>query len=969
MRKKTNIENLENFAVYFEKMNDNYVYMKEKFVEFIYEDEIEKVNINFRECHVAICPNGGLIAICKKKGFLDITRGSKINKYIIVMYQNAKRKYLIPIDWNYRERWVVDLEFNEKEQLYAICNDGIIYKINILTLKAIQKKSSEFFKNQSIVKAKLVENGFIALTVDGNFVYAKDLKDPVPKILFPMGSLLHFSSNIEFLAIPSSKSKSGKLELLITNENGDGIIHIEETEGEGQFCLIPVDQSGKKMECKGASIIIKDTVETFYMNVEENKETEAPLPGSQYEKLGKIAAMALSPKKDQLAIYDPRGIVFFFYSNFEMGGERKKAIINLNEEYSSEELFELTKVLNFEEGCQFVYCGEEAVALCGFRYIFIINSLAQPLLFKITDKDKIDPNLGPSLCKCISEIDGVRYLTNEGIYFIRRVPKELVEICEPFSVSASKSLLKAYQSSLNKVTNSEKLIRKIKDNLSDAIYNLQIAAANIFWLKSEEEDEDKKEVQLFLLQAAQHAKCFVKKEIFNFDKFFQMCKDIRTVNNLRNHSLKPKLITYIEYINLESSRDLILKVIRSLNFGLAFTIAQYLEDDIKIVYEKYAIACIKRIPNICEPEEEMKIFEQLNDKLKNAKNFSYINLAKKAFKYHRDIIGMKFLENEKSLLTKLPKYIDKEEWDKVLELSEQIYDNNILMSILEKIFKKTTVSDFIQVTGRHPELKTYVLGFLNRNAPEKLDDYMELVKTPEEMFFYALEQYFQSTKLSDRKKYISLARENQKLIDNSINPNFEHKFYKNYLDSLEYNLTFKTECLNLDKPVIAKPDDTSFDISIYDAYKEGVKAEKYNWVETQNKHFNLSPEGMSIMRAVSYGEMGKLGALDVLIQKNINNLKKISMTYLNAVEIFYKFKGYNEAATYIKNLTDPFYFEYKIDMLRFMDKPEIALEVIISDKNVENLTDFVKEIIAKKPKLLRKAKELADKNKVILNLD
>ena len=123
------------------------------------------------------------------------------------------------------------------------------------------------------------------------------------------------------------------------------------------------------------------------------------------------------------------------------------------------------------------------------------------------------------------------------------------------------------------------------------------------------------------------------------------------------------------------------------------------------------------------------------------------------------------------------------------------------------------------------------------------------------------------------------------------------------------------------------------------------------------------------MRAVSYGEMGKLGALDVLIQKNINNLKKISMTYLNAVEIFYKFKGYNEAATYIKNLTDPFYFEYKIDMLRFMDKPEIALEVIISDKNVENLTDFVKEIIAKKPKLLRKAKELADKNKVILNLD
>ena len=48
----------------------------------------------------------------------------------------------------------------------------------------------------------------------------------------------------------------------------------------------------------------------------------------------------------------------------------------------------------------------------------------------------------------------------------------------------------------------------------------------------------------------------------------------------------------------------------------------------------------------------------LNDKMKNVQNFSFINLAKKAFKYNKNIIGMKFLENEKSILTKLPKYID-----------------------------------------------------------------------------------------------------------------------------------------------------------------------------------------------------------------------------------------------------------------------------------------------------------------------
>jgi len=66
------------------------------------------------------------------------------------MHQNDKRKYLIPIDWNYKDKWIINLEFNDKEQLYRICNDGSILKINILNLRAEQKITSEVFKNESI---------------------------------------------------------------------------------------------------------------------------------------------------------------------------------------------------------------------------------------------------------------------------------------------------------------------------------------------------------------------------------------------------------------------------------------------------------------------------------------------------------------------------------------------------------------------------------------------------------------------------------------------------------------------------------------------------------------------------------------------------------------------------------------------------------------------------------------------------
>ena len=56
-------------AFSFEKMNEDYVFMKEKLVDFETEDDLEKININFRECNVAIGQNGGLIAVCKKKVF------------------------------------------------------------------------------------------------------------------------------------------------------------------------------------------------------------------------------------------------------------------------------------------------------------------------------------------------------------------------------------------------------------------------------------------------------------------------------------------------------------------------------------------------------------------------------------------------------------------------------------------------------------------------------------------------------------------------------------------------------------------------------------------------------------------------------------------------------------------------------------------------------------------------------------
>ena len=63
-KNKSYLETLDNISLTFEKTKDNITYQREQLIKF---KDSDKIFINFSQCHVAICPNGGLIAVCKKK--------------------------------------------------------------------------------------------------------------------------------------------------------------------------------------------------------------------------------------------------------------------------------------------------------------------------------------------------------------------------------------------------------------------------------------------------------------------------------------------------------------------------------------------------------------------------------------------------------------------------------------------------------------------------------------------------------------------------------------------------------------------------------------------------------------------------------------------------------------------------------------------------------------------------------------
>ena len=69
---------------------------------------------------------------------------------------------------------------------------------------------------------------------------------------------------MDFLIIPEETSKSNKIELLILNENGNGVVHIEQKIKEENFQLTITEE--KTTEVIGVDLILKGRLQPFILN-------------------------------------------------------------------------------------------------------------------------------------------------------------------------------------------------------------------------------------------------------------------------------------------------------------------------------------------------------------------------------------------------------------------------------------------------------------------------------------------------------------------------------------------------------------------------------------------------------------------------------------------------------------------------------------------------------------------------------
>lgn len=975
-KKKMQITN-QNYEVYSSNYSENY-YIVDKMTKNSY---VQANKLNFKYLFVTICKNGGLIAMCKTPDYF-ISKDNPLNKHLIVMHQDSGTVYKI---WNsdlFTKRKLVGLEFNDKEQLYAFCDDGEIFKVDILRKQVIQLPLNYIqLQDEKILKVKPFEKGFIILTGAGTIFYLKDLKNKEESLEF-MVSLrdnlkIKEFQDCDFLAIPSEQTeKDSDEEILVMKPNQEGVYLIKKIKSSGtQFMAKSKKQDYSNMNIN-VLFLNSSNIEKFDTKLHQIDNEDLENQVNENLRIGPISGFAISNSKKKIALYvSKKKSVYMFSSNIPSKGrlnfKKYQFKFEFDEFEPEDNIKEKNKILNFNNK-ELVFLNDDCVAICGGRWVVMVNEKGDTLIEEIcNEKDKNDISKTDDYvyCKSVSEVDGFRLLTKEEVSLFRKLPEDLKPVYNHFNTTPTKILLSSYEKYLAKDPFSNDELREIKDNLSDSIFCLAKAAGYLYWVEKEQDTHAKKELQTYFLKAANYGKCIFGKAEFNFDRFNNLLMDLRIINALRNYEKQSRFLTLEEYECLvsDSSDGILKKTMRQLNFKLAFEIAKFIGLPERDVYLKYAIKKIQKI-EIEDSKEADEVYSELIPMLKKLENISYIDIAKKCFKYKKFKLGKKFLENEKSSLVKIPQYLELKDWNKAIKLAIESNDINAITVVLDNVYKveqetakikDDAVNDqFVFYLAQYPNIKIQVINYLKKNNKLKtLQAYLIEIKDTEELFYFTVENFFQSKTKNEREEIL------KQLKSYKFEKSDNKKFFENYISDLESSLKFKKECL--EKGIYTKNDTTNFDNSIFDCFEKAIPTE-FDWVLKQNhNYFKLSNRKITILRFKQLFKNKKIDEIENIINKE--GIKKLDISYVKIAKMFFDNGNKEKALEYAQKENNELLVEEKVDILikleKYIEAAEAALKIKDRDKFEEIFDNKLGPKVKNDPNLIEQIQIIHDKKK------
>ena len=287
----------------------------------------------------------------------------------------------------------------------------------------------------------------------------------------------------------------------------------------------------------------------------------------------------------------------------------------------------------------------------------------------------------------VSEIDGVRIISNLLCETLERVPEVTEAIFKNPNQAASKLYL-AYDYFESKIPRADDEIRQIRsaNQLKDAVDACIEATVHEF----------SPNVQGRLLRSASFGKGYL--DYYPADQFMKICKYLRVLNSVRDCEIGLPL-TWDQFHAL-GEKNLIERLTRRFQHLLAIRICDYLHLDSNKtqVMDNWACAKVKK-----KEVDDREILNSVVPKLKDTPGISWVQIASAAFKYQRKELATKLLDYESRSAEQVPLLIYMKEEDLALDKAIESGDTNLIYLVLINSRRSKSDADFFKLLKTRPE--------------------------------------------------------------------------------------------------------------------------------------------------------------------------------------------------------------------------------------------------------------------------
>ena len=589
--------------------------------------------------------------------------------------------------------------FTKEEDILLISTNGIVMILDPMSGEVLHRHDyqSQFTGPKNMIDtAKAKENSVVLKTGNNCFYYIHDIYHPeivefgVPDLMpgyhVPVEELKYSGTAKktdlpqrtaidDYIIIPKSKSRSKKLEILITHPK-EGLVLLDDQKNSiyssdmSQFC------------------------------------------GDDVGRIGQISNLALSANESLLAFYSTTSSCIYVFKS------------------------DLLKMLNkVETGMprpeKLIWCANNVPMLIYESSITMIGPNKMQNL-PLEDEDKIR---GITYC---CEIDGVRLITSTHIYWFERVQPSVIKALTFISSDPSNQLIDAYREYELKSENTERIFREIGGKLKEAIETVIEAATYQFHipfqkLLCEVASFGKKKIDAESYSSDLYVQIIRYLSLINKLRYSSKCRRAITYKQLKDITPKVLLPIQLKY------RDYFLVMREAKNLNLKQRFINMCYEEWACALLKNSKRDPNHIQNdildkLSQLEAEIRAkggSEKYNALTGSVSTIDYTKIAKVAQEVGKKEIAIQLVNYENSVIKKIPYLLSLNQFEVALEISIANGDMNIVHKVISKILEKhgndnAWLKNFLEkMKISHRKFIIYAKQEENIELLKKLRDLME----------------------------------------------------------------------------------------------------------------------------------------------------------------------------------------------------------------------------------------------------